>query len=323
MLKKSNKSDFDCIVIGSGPAGVSATFPLVESGLQVLMLDGTGEAELDRDSDSEAWRRMLGNELQALLPEDGLSPKLRTPAARRITDAFQHAHDIQGQGFVTVGSIARGGLSRIWGAFVSEFDASDIEGWPFSIEELRASYRCVINRIGVSGNETDEMAEFYGRSGTILPALPIGPAASYLLRRYRPGSEGPEFGLGVARNAILSVPYAGRNACDLRNDCLWGCDRGSIYDARSDLNRLKLARTFHLADDAHVVGLVRSSGKWQVLTRDGRRFSAPRVLLAAGIFGTAALVIPLLKNAPNELRLLNNPVLAMPLLARAFPRPRP
>ena len=33
-------SDPDVVIIGTGPAGVSAAYPLVEAGLQVLMIDG-------------------------------------------------------------------------------------------------------------------------------------------------------------------------------------------------------------------------------------------------------------------------------------------
>ena len=40
------KPDFDVIIVGSGPAGVSAAFPLVESGLNVLMVDGGHHATL-------------------------------------------------------------------------------------------------------------------------------------------------------------------------------------------------------------------------------------------------------------------------------------
>ena len=36
--------DFDVIIVGSGPAGVSAAFPLLEAGLKVLMVDGGREA---------------------------------------------------------------------------------------------------------------------------------------------------------------------------------------------------------------------------------------------------------------------------------------
>jgi choline dehydrogenase-like flavoprotein len=306
--------DGDCIVIGSGPAGVSAAFPLVESGLHVLMLDGASGAGAARNDSGEPWKRMLGSGLEALVPEDGLSPKLRTPAAREITGGFHRANDIRGEGFVVTGSQARGGLSRIWGGFVCEFDARDIEGWPFSIEDIRPSYRTVTDRIGVSGNSMDEMADFFGRSGTILPPLPIGPSTAHLLKQYRPGALGPEFGLGVARSAILTLARGARGACDLRRDCLWGCDRGAVYDARFDLDELRRSNNFRLADNARVVGLTQVPDGWQVLTQDGRRFAAPRVVIAAGALGTAALVIPLLPNAPSELRLLNNPVLAIPIL---------
>jgi choline dehydrogenase-like flavoprotein len=309
--------DADCIVIGSGPAGVSVTFPLVQAGLQVLMLDGASDKSVTHRGSPEPWKRMLGSKLEALLPEDGLSPKLRTPAARQIMDAFQRANDIRGEGFVTIGSLGRGGLSQIWGGFVCEFDARDIEGWPLSIEDLRLSYRTVTDRMGVSGSNSDEMAGFFGCSGEVLPALPVGPGAAHLLRRYRPGSQGPEFGMGNARNAILTLAREGRNACDLRNHCLWGCDRGAVYDARFDLDQLKRSRTFRLADNARAVGIAEARGGWQVLTQDGRTFTARRVVVAAGILATAALVIPLLPNLPPKLRLLNNPVLAMPLLVPA------
>jgi choline dehydrogenase-like flavoprotein len=278
------------------------------------MLDGASGAGAARADSRERWKRMLGSGLEALVPEDGLSPKLRTPAARAITGGFDRANDIRGEGFVVTGSQARGGLSRIWGGFVCEFDAKDIEGWPFPIEDIRPSYRTVTDRIGVSGDSADEMADFFGRSGTILPPLPIGPSTAHLLKGYRPGSLGPEFGLGVARSAILTLSRDARDACDLRKDCLWGCERGAVYDARFDLDELARSSDFRLADDARVVGLAQVPAGWQVLTQDGRRFAAPRVVIAAGALGTAALVIPLLPNAPKELRLLNNPVLAMPVL---------
>ena len=38
--------DFDVIIVGSGPAGVSATFPLVESGVKVLMVDGGKQEDI-------------------------------------------------------------------------------------------------------------------------------------------------------------------------------------------------------------------------------------------------------------------------------------
>ena len=71
----------DILVIGSGPAGVSAAFPLVQAGRRVVMIDCGSERD---DEPGAPWQRMLGVHLEALTPDDGLSPKLRTPEARRL-----------------------------------------------------------------------------------------------------------------------------------------------------------------------------------------------------------------------------------------------
>ena len=80
--------DFDVIIIGSGPAGVSAAFPLVESGLDVLMIDGGQEATitppkqpflLSREKDIDQWRWMVGESFYALQMREAVSPKLRVP----------------------------------------------------------------------------------------------------------------------------------------------------------------------------------------------------------------------------------------------------
>jgi len=306
--------DAECIVIGSGPAGVSVTFPLVEAGVRILMIDGSCDKDSTVNDFTDRWKKMLGPRLEALLPEDGLSPKLRTPAARQIANDFNQSTNICGEQFVTIGAKTRGGLSRLWGGLVCEFDAEDIKEWPFSIADLRPSYQAVTNRIGVSGSSSDDMASFFGRSGEVQPPLPVGLSAARLLNNYHSGSYEPNFALGFARNAILTLDRAERYSCDLRKDCLWGCVRGAVYDARFDLLDLRRYPTFRLVDNAFAVSLARSKTGWTVFTKDGRSFSAPYIVLAAGTLGTAELVIPLLPNAPSELRLLNNPVLAMPLL---------
>src|SRR5262249_39088863 len=115
-------------------------------------------------------------------------------------------------------------------------------------------------------------------------------------------------------NAVLSVDRPDRKTCDLRNDCLWGCSRGAIYDARYDLPKLEEYREFCLVDDAFAEKLSRTTSGWKITVQDGREFCAPRIVLAAGTLGTIALVLPLLDSAPPELYLLSNPVVAMPLL---------
>ncbi len=316
MNGNSSGADADVIVIGSGPAGVSVCFPLVDAGRRVVMIDGA-RSERAPARHPLRWQRMLGPRLEALVPEDELSPKLRTPTARQLVSGFDQAGSIRGDGFSAIGARSRGGLSQIWGGFVCEFDERDLTGWPVTVNDLRPSYKTVTERVGVSGSATDDMAEFYGRSGVLLPPLPVGPTAGRLLARYRPGLLGPDFAIGLARNAILTVDHPGRLACNLGKDCLWGCGRGAVYDARFDLAVLEARRGFRLFDDFWVTRIAPIPGGWEVSSTDGRTLRGSRVAIAAGTLGTLPLALPLVPNAPSELRLLSSPVLAMPLLVPA------
>jgi choline dehydrogenase-like flavoprotein len=302
----------DVIVIGSGPAGVSAALPLVEAARQVLMIDGA----TDRGADShEPWRRMLGDRLESLRPDDGLSPKLRTPEARHVIGAFQRHGKFAEDDFLALGALARGGLSRIWGAFVSELDDDDLQGWPVTAEDLQPSYRAVATRIGISGSDSDDMAAFYGRAGPVLAPPPLGPTAAAILRRYHAARPDPDFALGLARNALLTADHGARAACDLSFGCLYGCERGAIYDARQDLALLRRHANFRLLDGTTAVRLARADDGWEVTATPGeRRLQAPRLVVAAGTLGSLRLVAPLLDLAHANLRLLNSPVMAVPLL---------
>ncbi|MFO1248261.1 MAG: FAD-dependent oxidoreductase [Alphaproteobacteria bacterium] len=292
-------SDAEFIVIGSGPAGVSAAWALIDAGRTVLMLDGA------TDDTADAVRQ-LG-------PDNGLSPKLRTPEARRILSRFTDANLVTGENFLAAGSLARGGLSRIWGGFAAEFDADDMEGWPIGSAALAPSYAKITARIGISGSNDDAMGSMLGGSGVLQPPLPLGAATALLMRRYQENPGGLR--LGHARNALLSQPLDGRSACDLRGACLWGCPVGAIYGARQDLKRLRARAGFQLADGAIVTALARDGEGWRVDIKDGRTFRSRRVLLAAGTLASSRLVAPLLPQIPAW-RLLSNPTLATPLLVR-------
>ena len=305
--------DADVIVIGSGPAGVSAALPLVEAGRRVLMIDGGDDT---RAGTAAPWQRVLGDHLEALAPDDGLSPKLRAPEARRVIGAFVRQARFEEQDFLALGALARGGLSRIWGGGVAELDDGDILDWPIAAEELQPSYQAVAGRVGISGASDDDMAGFYGASAPVLPAPPLGPTAAMLLERYRRRKAQPGFALGHARNALLTVAQDNRQACDLSLGCLWGCERGAIYDARQDIARLRRHPNFVLRDRMTALGLAHAADGWEVTTAGGApALRAPRLVVAAGTLGSLRLIAPLLDPLPT-LRLENSPVIALPLLVR-------
>ena len=117
----------DIVVIGSGPAGVSAAFPLVEAGRRVVMIDGADE----RDAEAGApWQRMLGAHLESLTPDDGLSPKLRTPEARRLLGAFQRRERIDEEDFLAIGACPARSCASASGALRASWRNDPIDGTP-------------------------------------------------------------------------------------------------------------------------------------------------------------------------------------------------
>ncbi|MBY4590974.1 FAD-dependent oxidoreductase [Rhizobium redzepovicii] len=303
-----NAPDADFIIIGSGPAGVSAAFPLIAAGRRVLMLDAGDDLGLQEENRSV---RVLGSDLESLRVDDGSSPKLQTPVSRGILERFQRDAGISGNGFKPIGSLARGGLSNIWGAQISYLDAGDIADWPIDLASLQSSYERVAQRIGISTNADLTT----GADGEAV--LPFGATAAHVLRRHKAAKPADgSFRLFAAVNAILSEARPGRAACDLRGDCLYGCPSGAIYNSRHDLLLLRKSPHFRLLDNRRAVSLTRDLG-WTVKTADGSSFSAPRIILAAGVLGTAALLTDLLPIGQQGLRLLNSPTLAIPLLSPA------
>lgn len=298
--------DADIIIVGSGPAGVTAAWPLVEAGLGVLMVDAS-EGELPsppqhtsiqawRD-DPERWRDEIGT--SGPLAASGMSPKFATPLSRAVLAGFDQVARLETRDFFAVGSIAAGGLSRIWGAFASRYDDTDLARFPGGAAEMARSYRRVIDRIGVSESEA-------------LPADDaLTPPVARLARGHRQIPATPGFAITAASNAVLSAPRGQRQGCNACGLCLQSCARGSIYQSADELLQLQAHRNFSYRPGIKVARL---SGREGAHIVEGHHrglavaLRAPVVILAAGTLMTSSLALRRLGLVGRRVRLLTNPV---------------
>jgi choline dehydrogenase-like flavoprotein len=322
-------ADFEVIVVGSGPAGVSTAIPLVEGGLRVLMVDGgkgpgVPPPKVDflsaRAGDAEQWKWMVGKDFHALNMRDAVSPKLRAPSQAYVFDGFARDNQIYEEGFRAIGSLARGGLSNAWGCGVAQLSSDELAELPFAASEMRASYARVSQRIGISGRNDDDMADYFGNDKFLQSPIPMDELHTRLLHQYekrRVKLRAHGFKLGRSRLAALSADVSDRQACNLSGNCLFGCSRGTLYSAMHDLPSLRKHANFTELSGFLVDGLNRDNDGWRVTVKTGghgerRSFSADKVILAAGTLATTRLVLNAL-NQRQSLPMLSNPTAAFML----------
>ena len=327
------------IVVGSGPAGVSAAFPLVERGIRVLMLDAGEDAPAAPEIDpkqslrqvrhrADQWKLIVGDSYRRPSPEIS-TPKLGLPIHRHIIAGHNERYGIVAKNFVAVGSLAKGGLSGAWGAGVAMFDDNDLASFPISLADLLPSYRRVSKRIGIAGSNDDDLAEFHGIDDSLLsPVRPSGNIAT-LYERY---SANPHFAkaqgltMGHARNAVLTEKLGDRQGCIYCGRCLWGCAQGAIYSAADDLDELQRRATFSLRSGHFVERIIQHEDGWRVVTRNehtaaNAHFDARRVILACGAMGSAKLVLSALEQHHKDVAFQTTPRFFFALiLARGKPR---
>jgi choline dehydrogenase-like flavoprotein len=308
--------EFDVIIVGSGPAGTSAAYPLVQAGLRVLMVDAAstaaplsppqGDYLSNRANDHQQWKWMIGDMFHALNNMDAVSPKLKTPTHRQTFENFNKANGLETENFISVGSLATGGLSNAWGCGVARFPAEDFAELDIYVD-LEKSYEIVSRRIGISGNEPDDLSNYFGVDKWSQPSLPIDQLHQRLLTNYNKHRASlPQLGfqMGRSRIAALSQDMDERKACDLSGNCLWGCHNQALYSSEQEISKLKLYPGFSHVSGILVDAISKYADTWTISSsQSARRFSAKRLLLAAGTLASTKLTLKYLQHtAPVALQ---------------------
>ncbi len=326
------------LIIGSGPAGVSAAWPLLQAGRTVTMIDGGTTAMPDAPKfddflqwtqSPDRWRHMLGTDLGGLTADSRYSPKFATPLGRAVMEgSAQTEPSIDAHNAIVSRASAIGGLSTIWGAFCTAFDDSDMQGFPIGTRDLSEGYRAVAERIGITGQK-DDLNEFHGSDYPLLaPPSLDGPAAS-LLDGYGQKQKSDDFRLGLARNAVLTEARSKRHGCVQCGLCLYGCAHKSIYNSADEIDALKQFQHFHYSPQTIVKKILPlQDGKPRVeviAQKQTFTLTARKILLAAGTINSTALVLDFLQMTDVPVPVLHNPVAGMAFLlprhiGRAYPQ---
>jgi len=198
-------------------------------------------------------------------------------------------------------SMARGGLSNVWGASMLPSHQRDMEGWPITSGDLAEHYRAVLEFMPSTGvrDELDELLPAY--VGAEQPLEPSRQIAELLadMRKRRSGLKRAGINFGRSRVAVNAIPCV---YCGL---CLYGCPYSLIYSSAQTLAGL-IEKGMVDYRPGHVVERLESDGSGVVVhARDTSgsevKLSARRVFVGAGVLPSAWLAL-------NSLGVFDEPV---------------
>lgn len=327
------------VVVGSGPSGAAAAAALVDHGLEVDMLDVGNEME--------ASAKRLAEDLRAGFAvangHGAASTGLAVGALLRQALMTYLQHDLNWKRpfgslftFRDVGeylpltarsprlhrSLAKGGLSNVWGAACYAFHNGDFQGWPVAPDEMDAHYRAVNSILDLSEQE-DPLAELYPLYGPARTSLRLGLSCADLLAKwYRSQGVLARRGItfGRARLAVLAEPRPPRSACVYCGRCLTGCPQGAIYNATFTVDELRRRRNFRYRPGLFVRRFEElGSGRVvlhaeDVRTRDLLRLEYDALFLAAGSLSSLRIACDSLRASRSLATLLDNNMFLVPLV---------
>jgi len=317
-------------VVGSGPAGISAAVALLERGKRVTMLDAGTDLEPARQAvvarmQGQPWHDWADEDVAAL--KEGMTPSSKgVPVKYAYGSDFPYRDGTDSfplikHGVDTSPSLARGGLSNVWGASLLPYRAEDMEGWPLAIEDLVEHYRSVFSFMNLSGT-WDCLADLFPLYAERPQPLQASEQARALLNEFAQHREalrsaGVRF--GQSRLAVRAMPEGDQPGCAYCGLCMYGCPYGLIYSSTSTLPRLQANERFAYIGGVvvetvrEVPGGVTIEGRSRV-TGEALRWKGDRVCLACGTIMTTRVLLASLEAYDRPVRLADSQYFMFPLL---------
>lgn len=326
-------SRHDVIVVGAGPAGTFAAQAL--AGCRTLVLDVGRRPNGDADalqqnqydlkaSGQDVFEPLIGERFESLhnVHLDYLSPKLKAPLMRFVTDGWRELARVDVDGFDPVLSHATGGLANAWGAGAYRFRQDELVDFPIGVDELRPHYDELTGHIGIAGGD-DDLQSYFGLATGCQRPHPTNRIGSHLRDRYeRRRAHFHRHGvhIGAPRMAVLSEPHRGRPAYDYQGLEFFRPGIRAIYNPAYTLEELVRDGAVEHRPGVLVERYERTQDGVRVHGRDpdtgeAHTFEARRLVLAAGAIQSARIVLRSEAEPGTRLPLLDNPISYVPFVA--------
>ena len=297
-------SEFDAVVVGSGPGGSAAALALTEAGRSVLIVEKGRNHLIDPDPPHALRHDYSSDEIKFMVRHFlGPDPLLEPRTFRMGEEDGERAYVGEVNSLPTTvgggGVHADGKTPRFLEEdFRLASERGPVEGatvadWPFGYADLEPYYAEAERLIGVAGEAGANPFEA-PRSGP----FPMPPGAPmYVATITAAAAEKLGFHPYAAPTAANSVPYDGRPACNNCGFCaFFGCPIHAKGDPVALLQRVFGSGRARLAAETFARRVVVSNGRATGVelvdaAGDTRTIGARAVVMAAGAIETPRLLM--------------------------------
>lgn len=315
-------------VIGSGPAGVSATLALLNNNYKVTMLDAGFELEPDkaqlvnqlRQQDKKNWSRRSINAIKEKMAAsiDGVNLKYIYGSDYPYRGMDQYT---QVNGAKVSHSLAKGGLSTVWGASILPYRESDIKEWPISIRDLTPHYRAALSLLPLSGRR-DGLRDALSTHAEFQQHLTQCHQISEFmadLDNNRNSLRAKDIYFGYSRLAVRVSQNGEGPGCSYCGMCLYGCPYGNIYSAASTVNEFMKHKNFNYRKDVLVERIIEGGSQVTIHARsvensEKLNFHGSLVFLAAGVFSSTRILLRSLEAFGCPVKIQHSEHFQIPLI---------
>ena len=316
-------------VVGSGPAGISCAQGLLARGADVTLIDSGHSLESSKlvqleslaKTDSASWTKESIKFLKEGMDasSSGILLKLAYGSDFPYREPIG-ATPFSCEGADTKPSYAQGGLSTVWGSAVLPYRQEDLDEWPVTTEDLEEGYRAVLTWMPLAARRDDLDSVFPLYCDSYSP-MPLSRQAAALLKdleKHKSQLKNHNVLFGASRLAVKSALTADAPGCVTCGLCMYGCPHRLIYSSDLTLRALMAHPRFRYRSGLTVRTVEESATAVTLDAVDEKggtvRLEGDRVFLAAGVLGTASILLRSTGQYDHPITLKDSQYYLLPLL---------
>ena len=315
----------DYIVVGSGCSGAIAAQTLVDSGVNVTMLDvGIKDAAPinvpDKDfvtlrkTDAQQYRYFIGEAASGVnWGRVGTGAQI-TPPRKYILNDINRYTPVQSSSFSNFESLGYGGMGIGWGMQSWEYSRDDLKAAGLDFHRMAEAYANVAKMVGVSASDNDATKLTTNDISPYQPAAEMDRNNTYMYKKYaahRKRFNKSGVVVGQTPLAVLTKDLSGRKKYGYSGMDYYADQGKSAWRPWITVDQLKQKPNFTYVGGYLMLSFVEKADFTEVHclkvdTNEPAVFRCRKLVLGTGTLASARIVLRSFKDKGAKLPLLSN-----------------